>query len=171
MKIIHPPEASPALFSKLLAIVDYCYAPTKARKRGFNDAGVARALGISRPTLEKFRNQGDDWPWWPAVMTAAIQHVLPYLPRYKRRLVAKMMRNLPEEIVHQIEFTTEARDYVLDMLATGPALSSEILSTANRGNISEARIKRAAKQLGVIKQREGKGKHHRSTWCLPRHDD
>lgn len=172
MRIINPPPYNEDLFFRLLAILDYCYSPTRAVKRGFNDTAIVRALGISRRTLDKMRNEGDQWPWWPSVMRDAISWVLPSLPKFKRRNVAKMLRRLPEEYAEQIEFANEARDYVLDHLANGPALSSELLSTANRGNISEARIKRAARQLGVIKKREGKaGKDHMSVWSLPRWDE
>lgn len=172
MKINYGPKPNPELFKKLLAILDYCYQPTKAVKIGMNDSALARALGVSRPTIYRMRQSPPDWMWWPAVLREAIAHILPYLPVYKRRNVAKMMRNMPEEVYEQVMKACEARDYVIEMLKDGPALSSELLATANRGNISEARIKKAARQLGVIKEREGKvGKNHGSVWSLPTMDD
>lgn len=171
MKLIHPPEPNEDLFYRLLAILDYCYTPTKAIKRGFNDTAIARALDINRATVMKMREAVPKWGWWPTVIKDAITYVLPYIPRYKRRHVASMMRGLPEEIVEQIESACAAKDYLIDQLKEGPALSSELLSTANRGDLSEARIKKAAKALGIVKIREGKGKNHAATWSLPRFDD
>lgn len=168
MQKIKPPPPQPELFKRLLAILDFCYQPTKASQRGMNDTAIARALGVTRQTIVRMRDEPPEWPWWPVVLQAAISHVLPLIRRDKRRVVAKMLRELPEEMAEQIEQACEARDYLIDMLAQGPALSSELLKTANRGNISEARIKRAAKQMGIIKTREGKGKEHQSLWELPR---
>lgn len=172
MKINYGPKANPELFKKLLAVLDYCYQPTRATKRGMNDSAIARALDVNRQTILRMREKPPEWVWWPKVMLQAIAHILPYLPVYKRRNVAKMLRVLPEDEFEQVMFGCEARDYIIEQLKDGPALSSELLKTANRGNISEVRIKQAAKQLGVIKQREGKvGKNHASVWSLPSIED
>jgi hypothetical protein len=171
MKYNYTREANPDLFYKLLSILDYCYAPTKASIRGMNDAAVRRALGISRRTLDKMRNECPQWPWWPSVMRDAVSDILPSLPQWKRRVINKKLRELPEDYIMQIEQATEARDWLIDQLKDGPAVSSELLSTANRGNISVDRIKRAAKALGVVKGRSGKGKDHVAVWSLPTHED
>lgn len=167
MKIQHSREVNPELFFKLLAILDYCYAPTRAIKRGTNDAALMRVLGVSRRQLRSMRNECPEWPWWPSVMRDAVSDILPHLPKWQRRVANKKLRGLPEEMVHVMEAATEARDWLIEQLKDGPALSSELLSTANRGDISVHRIKRAAQALGVLKTRAGRRKDHVSLWSLP----
>jgi hypothetical protein len=168
----HPTrEANPELFRKLLAILDSCYQPTKATVRGMNDRAIMRALGVSRSTLNKMRNEPPEWPWWPSVMRDAISDILPHLPQWKRRLINTKVRELPEDYILQIDQATEARDWLIEQLKDGPAVSSELLTTANRGNISVKRIKHAARALGIVKGRSGKGKDHVAIWSLPTVDD
>lgn len=170
--MIYAPDLDVELLTELLRILDYCYVPRKLKKRAFNDTAVARALSINRRTLQQLRAKPPlkKW-WWTSVIRDAIIQVLPTLPKWKRRNIAKMMRALPDETVEQIENACAARDYVIDMLKDGPAVGTELLLAANRGNLSEYRIKKAAKLLGVIKSREGKGKDHLTVWSLPHWDD
>jgi hypothetical protein len=171
MKIHHRREPNPELYFKLMAILDYCYAPTRAIKRGMNDSALMRVLGTSRRNIRTMRNECPDWPWWPTVMREAIADILPHLPKWQRRLVNKKLRELPEDYVQHIEYATEARDWLIAQLKDGPAIVSELLSTANRGDISVIRIKRAAQALGVLKTREGRRKDHISVWSLPTSED
>lgn len=173
MRVVPPPQPNEELYFELLRILDYCYAPTKASKRSYNEAAVARALGVTRKTLDRLRDRYDGWHGWTSVMRDAIIHVMPILPKFKVRHIRKWMRELPEEIIEQIELECEATDYLRDKLAGRPRGVEvwEIMSTAERGNISEIRIRRAAKKMGVKHKREGKGRFHLGYWVLPRHDE
>lgn len=169
---INPPLYDYNLIKLQVRIIEMAFSPTRGNGARKNDAVIARYLGISTKTWDKVASGFDEWPWWPTVLREVIELVIPHTKGLQVRTeMNKLLRQLPPQHQAAIEKASAARDWLIDQLKDGPALGSELLSTANRGMLTERTIRRAANSLGVIYKRKGKGKDHESTWSLPRDKD
>lgn len=164
MKVYQPPEADKSVLPTLLAAYETMFSPTRGAAQT-NIAACARFLAISRSSYLNILKS--DWPWWPVVLRDAIAYLLPHLPTWKRQAISPFLRELPYDFVSPIEEAVDIRDWLIDQLKDGPVHAKKLLSPTNRGLYKPDRIKRAARAMGVIKIRKGKGKEHKVYWRLP----
>lgn len=64
-----------------------------------------------------------------------------------------------------------AVDWLRAVLGEGPVKRVDVARAGSDEGYSSSTLDRAAKILGVVKEREGTGRDHRSTWALPNPPD
>lgn len=178
---IYPPKKNPILSAQLLDLIYTALAPRIDRTRDLNHSAVARILGISRPTVLKWLNEMDTQnlltvsnPWQNEIFLSVLRYLLPQIKPDRRKYINHSLRQLLE--VHDapsiipIIREQEADYYLQKTLSLGPQSTTYIFATANKGQLKDKAIRRAAKRLGVIKKREGFGKKQKIFWMMPYHE-
>jgi hypothetical protein len=148
-----------------------------------NHSACARVLGVSRLTWRKWEKEPPTWPWWNLVLRHIIKSYL--APLAARRGLTKKHRQVLLDRFNSLTDGSEMLDEI-DRLAYDIAGAAthlrrllsrkgmfwdEIRLPAHCGGYNMKTLRRAAKQIGVIKSSEGYGENKRSYWRLPDQDD
>lgn len=167
------PELNEDLFHELMNILYFIHTPKRPTSRLLNDAAVARCLGISKHRLLNMREKAPKEWWWNTVLREAIARETQQLPAKRQRKVWKRLHRYnadPSYVGAAAGYTDKqmkARKLLLRVLREGPTLYDTIRQEANGAGVKENMIHTISDQLGIVKQRVGKGKEHRSLWMLP----
>ena len=148
-----------------------------------NHSACARVLGISRMTWKKWEQEPPTWPWWNLVLRHIIKQYLAPLAA-RRGLTKKHRQRILDrfnEIPNGSEMLDEIDDLAYDLAGAAAHLKrlllrkgmfwDEIRLPANCGGYTPKTLRRAAKDIGVVKSQEGYGEGKRSYWRLPDQDD
>lgn len=69
----------------------------------------------------------------------------------------------------KVNTTDDAKEFLEELLLEGPRPKKEVIALAENRSFSQRTIERAAKNLGVVTTRQGKGRSHTANWELPEH--
>jgi hypothetical protein len=148
-----------------------------------NHAACARALGISRITWKRWEKEPPTWPFWNIVIRHVIKSYLPQLAarrglteKHRARIILQLSAlrdadELGEEIGTLAYQLSGAEAHLRQLLSRKGMFWHEIRAAANCGGYTSKTLRKAARNLGVVKTQEGYGEEKRSYWRLPDQDD
>lgn len=175
----HLPKFSPKLdILEFNALTDLLFEACKEKHQT-----CAKLLGISPITWRKWESNPPRWPWWNLVIRHVIKEYLAAMEsrrgitrkhrlRIKERLrLIDRHEDLNEEIVLLATNLSGAQRHIRLTLGGKGMFWDELRKPANSGGYSEPTLRKASRQLGVVKTQEGYGDHKRSYWRLPNEFD
>lgn len=146
-------------------------------------AACARVLGIHRNTWKKWEQEPPTWPWWNIVLRHVIKTLLSSiasrrgLTRKHRHTLLEQFNRIPDgqQILEEVENLaydiSGAAAHLRRLLLRKGMFWDEIRLPANCGGYTTKTLRKAAKQIGIVKTSEGYGEDKRSYWRLPDQDD
>lgn len=148
-----------------------------------NYSACAKLLGISRHTFKRWEKVPPTWPYWNVVLRHVIKHTLAGIiqkrgatAKHKKRILAAFnaipdSTAFADEINNLAYNNAAAETHLRRLLSPGGMFFDEICKAANSGGFDEKTLRRAARNLQIVKTQEGYGEHKRSFWRLPTEDD